>query len=271
MEFLEYIKFFDTYSFVFSFIYTFITALAGFLTGKIIIKFKKNKIKKCLSLTQNECKIILPSYNKKIHNNIDIIPVCPIGDIKAASNIIDLIHKTGLYSHQESIFYENTYSNNFNNYNIFCIGGSLANKYSYDLFKQFFPKFKIIVSENKMKTNPNKIPHEYFVVSNTEEGFCWGNLSAERFTINQDERYAIIVKLCSKDFSIKQHGTVHILFGNGIEGTLAISQYMLNDYKDLYKRVKGKEHYFLAFKLKKDTGIIDTNSFIDLSNQMFDT
>lgn len=195
--------------------------------------------------------------------------VCPIGDIKAVSNVLDLIHATGLYSHQQSIIYESNYFSSFDNYNIFCIGGSLANRYSYDLFQQFFPKFKILATEEKIETNPNKIPREHFVSCEAEKGFCWGESSDEQFIIGADERYAIIVKLSNQDFNMKNHGTVHILFGNGVEGTLAISKYLLYDYKDLYKKAKGKKHYFIAFKLKRSTGIIDTNSFVDLTEIMF--
>lgn len=266
---MPYIEFFDKYTFVFSFGYTVIVALVGVLAGKIIPIIKKYKIKKCLSLTKNECKIALPSYDKQLHNKIDIIQMCPIGDIKAASNVIDLIHATGLYSHQHSIFYENNYSNAIENYNIFCVGGSLANKYSYNFFQQFFPNFKIYAPEEKIKTNPNQIPANYFVLSETEKGFCWGNRADEQFLIGTDERYAVIVKLTSEDFGIKNHGTVHILFGNGIEGTLAISKYLLYDYKDLYRRVKRKKHYFIAFKVKRSTGIIDSNSLVDLTDKMF--
>lgn len=266
---LDIIEFFDKYSYVFSTIYTILVAITGIIIGKISPKIKQYKIRKCLSLTKNECKIILPSYDKKLHNKIDIIPVCPIGDIKAASNIIDLIHLTGLYSHQDSVFYENAYNENFENYNIFCIGGSLANQYSYDIFKQYFPSFKILAPEEKIKTNPNGVPFEHFSISDGENGFCWGSLPNQQFLINNDERYAIIVKLSDKDFNIKNHGTIHILFGNAIEGTLAISKYLLHDYKDLYKKVKGRHHYFIAFKVKRKTGIIDANSFIDLTEEMF--
>lgn len=266
---LNWIEFFDQYSFVFSFIYTVLSAIFGFVIGKIFSKLNKYKIRKCLSLNNSECKIILPSYDKKLYNRTDIIPMCPIGDIKAASNIIDLIHKTGLYSHQDSIFYERRYDINFVNYNIFCIGGSLANKYSYHLFKQFFPNFQIFAPEEKIKTNPNKIPPEHFKESDYEKGFCWGDAESDQFIINKDERYAILVKLSAQDFNINHHGTIHILFGNGINGTLAISQYLLHNYKDLYEMVKKEKHYFIAFKLKRGTEIIDTNSFIDLSNKMF--
>ncbi len=266
---LDVIKFLDKYSFVFSFIYTIIIALVGFLISKAIPTINTYKIRKCLSLKRNECKIILPSYDKKIHNNVDIIQVCPIGDIKAATNIMDLINLTGLYSNQNSIIYESTYNDIFEKYNIFCIGGSLANKYSYEIFKQFFPKFKIMATEKKVKNNPNKIPEDNFVITDSEKGFCWGDSVEEQFQIDTDERYAVIVKLTSNDFNIKHHGTVHILFGNGIEGTLAISQYLFFNYKDLYSRTKKRKHYFIAFKLKKDTGIINANSFIDLTEIMF--
>ena len=85
----------------------------------------------------------------------------------------------------------------------------------------------------------------------------------------KDERYAIIVKLSKEDFKSKDHGTVHILFGNGVEGTLAVSRYLLFNYRDLNKLVASKKHYFIAFKVKRKTGIIDTNSFIDLTDRMF--
>jgi len=269
MDFLEIIKFFDKYSYVFSFTFTIFGALIGVWSQKILNGLKRRKIKKCLSLNRNECKIVLPNYNKTLHNDYQLIPVCPIGDITAAANIIDLIHKTGLYSHQDSIFFENTYNSNFGNYNIFCIGGLLANNYSYDLFKQFFPNFKIMAPEEKIITNPNKIPSDHFVVSDIESGFCWGNSPSQQFIIDEDERYAIIIKLSNKDFKIKEHGTVHILFGNGVDGTLTISQYLLHNYENLYELTKGRKHYFIAFKLKRDTGIIDPKSFIDLTDKMF--
>ena len=269
MEIVTIMEFFEQYSNIFSFVYTICTVIAGFFINNIYAKIKKYKIKHCLSLTKNECKIILPSYDKRLHNDIHTVPVCPIGDIQAASNIIDLIHKTGLYSHQNSIFYEKSYYTNFDNYNIFCIGGSLANSYSYDIFRQFFPTFKILAPEEKIRSNSNKISEEHFQINNSGDGFCWGTLPSQQFLPNNDERYAIIVKLSNKDFGIKNHGTIHILFGNGIEGTLAISQYLLHNYKDLYKKTKRKEHYFIAFRVKKNNCIIDANSFVDLTSQLF--
>lgn len=266
---MKYIEFFVQYSYIFSFSYTIIVLIIGFLVGKVIPAFKRHKIKKCLSLTKKDCKIILPEYVKKLHNDKDNILVCPIGDLQAAINIVDLIYATGLYSHQQAIIYQNRYSDSFENYNIFCVGGSLANQYSYDLFQQFFPKFKVYASEEKIKTNPKGIPPSHFVVNETEKGFCWGNLSHERFVVSMDERYVIIVKLSREDFHRENQGTVHILFGNGVEGTLAASKYLLHDYEDLYKKVKRKKHYFIAFKIKRYTGVIDPNSFADLTNEMF--
>lgn len=267
---MEFLAFLDQYSFLFSLAYAIGAAIIGFLASKIIPVLRKHKIKKCLSLGKHECKIVLPNYKGTIHNPDDIVPYCPIGDVQAASNVIDLIHSSGLYSHQQSIIYDGNYSDSFECYNIFCIGGSLANQYTFDLFKEHFPSFKICATEEKIRTNPNNIPKEYFVVSE-KKGFCWGTENDKKFLVEPDERYAIIVKLSSSDFDIENHGTIHILFGNGTEGTIAISKYLLNEYEDLYKKVKNKKHYFLAFKIKRYTGIIMPNSFVDLTEEMFCT
>ena len=262
-------NFFGDYFEILMGMWTIIGVAVGWLTGKVIPYFKKRAIRKCLSLEKKECTIILPDYTEKLHNQIENIAMCPIGDVQAATNIIDLIHETGLASHQKAVIYEGTYANPMDRYNVFCIGGSLANHYTYDLFQQFFPDFKIYATQEKYESNPNRIPLKQFKISEDRVGFCWGEQDNQSFTVEKDERYAIIVKLLKEDFHSKDHGTVHILFGNGVEGTLAISRYLLFHYKDLNKLVGAGEHYFVAFKVKRTTGIIDTDSFVDLTEQMF--
>ena len=264
------IELLDKYFTIFSVIWTIISASIGFFATRWVYLSKRRIIQKSLSLKKCDCKIILSQYNKTLHNTRDKIPVCPIGDIQAAINVIDLIYATGLYTNQQSIIYEGSYSDSFDNYNIFCIGGFLANNYSYTLFQQFFPNFKMYANREKVLTNPNGLPSSCFEISEDIRGFCWGESPEQQFLITEDERYAIIVKLTSADFNSQTHGTVHILFGNGIEGTLAISKYLLYNYNDLYKMVKKrKDHYFIAFKLKKQTMIIDPHSFVDLTKEMF--
>ena len=243
--------------------------IVGWSTGKVIPYFKKRAIRKCLSLEKKECTIILPTYLKKLHNQIEDVAMCPMGDVQATANVIDLIHEAGLTSHQKSVIYEGNYAEPMDRYNVFCIGGSLANRYTYDLFQQFFPDFKIYATREKYESNPNRIPLKQFRISEERVGFCWGEQDNQSFTVEKDERYAVMVKLSKEDFRSKDHGTVHILFGNGIEGTLAISRYLLFHYKDINKLVRSRRHYFVAFKVKRKTGIIDTDSFVDLTDQMF--
>lgn len=243
-------------------------ATADWLKKSTYEHWKEYRIRKCLSLEKTDCAIILPTYIKKLHNQIDDIPMCPLVDVESATNIMDLIHTAGL-PYQKSIIYENTYSMLFAQYNVFCIGGSLANRYSYDLFQQFFPTFKLYATLKKCRTNPNKIPSSHFIVLESKIGFRWGNSPNDEFLVAPDERYAIIVKLTKEDFKSKKHGTVYILFGNGVEGTLAISKYLLFNYKDLNKLINSQKHCFVAFKVKTATGIIDTDSFLDLTNQLF--
>lgn len=260
----------DRYFTIISVVWTILSALIGFAATRCVHFIKRQKIRKSLSLMKCDCKIILSQYNKTLHNPNDLIPMCPIGDVQAAINVMDLIYATRLYINQQSIIYEGTYSDSFDNYNIFCIGGFLANNYSFSLFQQFFPKFKMYATAEKAATNPNGLPESCFEISENKNGFCWGGLPGQEYNIESDERYAVIVKLTASDFRSQSHGTVHILFGNGIEGTLAISKYLLNNYNDLYKMVKKhKNHYFIAFKLKIQTMIIDPNSFSDLTEEMF--
>ncbi len=69
---VSFLEFVDKYLFVFSLLYTIIVRIVGFVTDKVRLKVKKYQIRKCLSLTKAECKIILPSYYKCIHNDNSI-------------------------------------------------------------------------------------------------------------------------------------------------------------------------------------------------------
>lgn len=84
-------------------------ATADWLKKSTYEHWKEYRIRKCLSLEKTDCAIILPTYIKKLHNQIDDIPMCPLVDVESATNIMDLIHTAGL-PYQKSIIYENTYS-----------------------------------------------------------------------------------------------------------------------------------------------------------------
>lgn len=96
-----------------------------------------------------------------------------------------MIHATGLSSHQKSVIYEDTYTESIARYNVFCIEGLLANSYTYDLFQQFFPSFKIYATREKFEFNPNKIPLKNFILSEDKVGFCWGEASSQSFVVKK--------------------------------------------------------------------------------------
>lgn len=130
---LNLLEIIDKYSFVVSII----CMVFGFFVNKFCIYIKQFRIRKLLALKKAECKIILPSYTKEVHSPNDIHEVCPIGDIKSMANVIDLINQAGLAIQPRSIIYEPSYDMNIDSYNIFCIGGSLANRCTYDTFQLF--------------------------------------------------------------------------------------------------------------------------------------
>lgn len=248
----------------------------GYLSGKIGIKAKRRNVRKCLSLQKKECKIVLPTYGQKLYENKTDVPMCDFGDIKAAGNIIDLIRKTGLNQSQEKIFYEEDYSVSIASYNMFYMGGILANKNTLDIFDNKFPDFKLLITDTP-HNNPNNVPPKWFK-HNDKNGFFWGNPSVDnvskniekKFEVTGNERFAIIVKLSKEDFGGDDHGDVYILFGQGRTATLAISRYLLSNYYDLYKKVKKKKHFFVAFKVSAVSGEIDGSTFLDLTDVMFD-
>lgn len=251
----------------------------GYLSSKVGIRAKSRNVRKCLALQKKECKIVLPTYERKLYDNEKDVLMCDLGDINAASNIIDLIRKTGLYPNQEKMFYEETPSNSPSSYNLFLIGGLLANKNTLGIFSDKFSKFKLLVTEESRKRldNPNDVSSKWFM-TNDKNGFFWGDASTvsisknvkEKFEVTKDERYAIIVKLSKEDFGGDDHGDIYILFGQGRKATLAISKYMLLNYHDLYKKVKKKKHFFVAFKVGYASGEIDGSTFVDLTDVMFD-
>ena len=248
----------------------------GYLSGKVGIRAKRRNIRKCLMLQKKECKIVLPTYGKKLYDKKTDVPMCDFGDIKAAGNIIDLIRKTGLNQSQEKIFYEEDYSISIASYNMFYMGGILANKNVLDIFNNKFSKFKLLITDTP-HNNPNNVSSKWFK-HNGKNGFFWGDSSVdnisedvkEKFEVTGNERFAIIVKLSKEDFGGDDHGDVYILFGQGRIATLAISRYMLSNYYDLYKKVKKKKHFFVAFKVSAVSGEIDGSTFVDLTDAMFD-
>ena len=150
---------------VLTIIWTVLSVSIGFLAARWLYVTKHRKIRKILSLKKCDCKIVLSKYdNREVRKGVSL-SVCPIGDIQAAINVTDLIYATGLYSNQQSIIHEGSYSDDITNYNIFCIGGFLANTFSDSLFNLIFPKFKIYASSkeiNNVTEDTNKSSLRYF-------------------------------------------------------------------------------------------------------------
>lgn len=261
-------EFYNRYSALFSLVYTILIALGGAIISKFIPFVQRYCIRRKLSLEKMNCKVIVPTYQKELHSARNLFDVSPVGDMDAMLNIMTLVDKTGLNKdgHKSMIDYNN-YWEMMDQYNMFLIGGPIANKYVYDLFRHFFPQYKTLATMEKAMTNPNKIPLEHFIIDE-KDGFSWGESSDDKFFVNKGERYAVLIKLTKSDFKVKKHGTVHIIFGQGIKGTVTASKYFVEHYKELPFQTTGKDHYFIAFKLSENTCLVDSSSFVDLTNKM---
>lgn len=70
-------------------------------------------------------------------------------------------------------------------------------------------------------------------------------------------------------FGNKEHGTVHICFGNTVDTNRYAAKCFTTYFHELYRRLKNiKGNYFVVLKCTDD-GIIDFNSFKDYTAEVF--
>lgn len=243
----------------------------GFFSNKKWNDIKKKRLVSSLRLQKKkECRILIPTYK-----DIELYPPAKTRtkfdvniqeDVLASVDIISLINRMGLDVSEECIMVRESYNELASNYNLFCIGGILANAQTRSFFKQIFPDFRIFRA--KLDEN-DKEEKELFYKDGTKRGFRWGE--GKEFTVKDREHYAIIVRLTGEDLGSETAGTVYILYGNTMMSTLIASKYMLCQVDDLIKRTRKRTHFFLVMKVREVNGIsrwyFDENS--DLTDEMF--
>jgi hypothetical protein len=71
------------------------------------------------------------------------------------------------------------------------------------------------------------------------------------------------------DFANRDHGTVHICFGNDKHATLSSAKCFNENRNELHKRLKHrKNHYFVIAKCSTNNAI-DFTTFRDLTDEVF--
>ena len=81
--------------------------------------------------------------------------------------------------------------------------------------------------------------------------------------------YAFLIKLTPDDFNNECKKTVHILFGERSIGTIKATEYLMTQYKEIYKKYRNN-HYFFAIEINLiDNSFNHKRGIIDLTQDMF--
>lgn len=153
--------------------------------------------------------------------------------------------------------------------NEICIGGFMANKRVIVHFVNHFKDFQYYVDE-KFKNEYDKypIPRKMIVYSKSKIGF---KITDEIFLeIKPGEvDYAFLIKLVPNDFNNECNKVIHILFGGFAISTVKATEYLCNEYKNIYRHYKNS-HYFFALEINLiNNSFNNKKGIIDLTKYMF--
>ncbi len=255
--FMDYVTTFNNIVTILSLVFNIVSI--PFLIKKVFNYFyKKRIIKKILGFTHD---IVQISYsvrdieNENGNKNNYMTHDC----FESINNIIKLLNMKNL---------KYKVANEINSNNEINIGGFLNNKKVNVYFTNYFKNFKYIVYEkNKSIFEGYPIDHSILEYSIDKSGFKIGN---DIFEIKKDVNdYAFLIKLVKSDFKDNNKKAVHIIFGGGSMATKKATEYLLFNYKQIYKHFK-KNHYFFALEINCiDQSINYSKGIINLTDRMF--
>lgn len=148
------------------------------------------------------------------------------------------------------------------------IGGFMVNKKVNSYFSKHFPEFKY-QTDIKYKSAYGSYPIDTKILkySCNRFGFIVGNEFLEIKYGYTD--YVFFIKMISSDFKDDDAKTVHIIFGAGDKGTYIATEYLLMNYKEIYKNFKDN-HYFFALEVNLVDESVNTSKGIkNLTKEMF--
>ena len=222
------------------------------------------KRQKVLSVNSGECKISIPVFNAELLTGTHKVTL--LSESKLQQQIIEFCGEVGVQGkpyHGEV----NTSGDEIH------IGGPSTNVYVNNYLPRFFPtvcwrctaeRFERYAERVSEKLNPNLFK---IVVDGEAEGFTYGTAEDEILENNDDQEYAVLIKISNKDIAVGKKN-IHMLFGTGAVGTKAAVKYFLECYESLYDLYEDN-HYFIAFPVDRRSGIVKGNQLVDLTDKMF--
>lgn len=289
------IDFIENISLIFKVLFTIISFVLGFLSSKILANIRKRKLSKLISINKNNCEVLIPvrygflNYSTNTSENLkeeechSIKTPYHYVTFKESYTIFEVqkIMKQLYINNEILLLHPN--SKEVQSYNNkFCFGGILANEYVERIFNKsmgapfhFKQNFYLGCTSELYYREGHDHLQPLLIINDELNGnvLYWGDSKDNVKEYRYEKYYIILVKISSNDFEDKEHGTIHICFGNGADTPLIAIKCFINHTKELYKRLsKHKNHYFIIMKCSYN-GEVDFSkeSFMDLTETMFGT
>jgi hypothetical protein len=263
--------FFADYNYIFAIIIPILTGIAGFMITKYNRHVKKKKINTILKLTKTDVDIKVPTRGGVVKPTGKATPLdtsfIAFDDALALHDVINIVqivrHESPSFSTGEVIDFDK---------NNFCIGGPLANEAVAYLFRRYFASVKFGIPPKSINDNPQSYELlKDFIYEEASDDIGTISFNNSEFKFKRDiDGCIVLIRLVGEyAFGNKEHGTVHICFGNSVDTSRLAPKCYTTNLSQLHRRLKGvKGNYFVVLKCT-DKGSIDFDSFKDYTAEVF--
>lgn len=262
-------------------IFAFLSWAVGFFQHHLFIRIKQNRFDRLLNLKPDvDCEVIVPIRYGKLQQKFagqQEFTLAVAYNYVTVEECMTISELSNLLSHKKiHIIHDLDYMKTENNK--FCFGSILSNDYTVHFFRsltgvylkgRFFRGSKESLRHEGMKhlsdlmTDRKEKHAVYFASLENSEDIL-------EYTYDPSGDYLIWVKVCSKDYQQKNHGTVHFIFGDKARTATHAIQFISSHCDEFHKILKKNnhlDHHFLVMRYSA-THEFDLSSLVDLTEKM---
>ena len=268
------------------------TALYAMLEPRVSIRKKKRSIDTILKFTNNDTRVILPIRSGELDDDfatkLESNRYVTLEEALTLTEIQEILEETkGVGYHLESSMINPDKIDATDN--LICIGGPMATKVVAGYFNNGKPLDRIDFRWTRKNEKKRMANYRDFIYEADEEIIDGIKMIDNEMRIgkkifrydlhnlNKEKRegYVFLARLTGEeDFSDKDHGTVHIIFGNNSDCTLAALKVLVSRRKALIQKINENKrfgHYVFLIKCRlTSTGAeVNFNEFYDFTDACF--
>lgn len=248
--------------------------IAGWIGSNVIIKRRKNKLKKVLGIQDKVrgARVITPVYHKELADNL-----MHHKDGLALSYILTLLHELGVGS-QIMPYHQISYNSQEAPKDTFIIASPISNSLTEKYLTKYCPKFLVVdergadeakqlpVQEADARFEDGKLKYGIRIMSQVQS-FDSDEKQYMEFPIYQERDYAVLIKI---DADTSDHdNSIHLIFGLSATGTAAAAYFLSKHYKEIFSIVKDKSYCLLVRYDRKEGYKYVSRNFENLTRHVF--